>query len=256
MDDMQARGISGPIIDWYGPNSTLEESTSELVKSDLEGRCSGGSCGMQLALMEDQGAITQTCPMNGGGTDQSTCITGVLERDLDYMNANYFPSPAYLRVDASTMSLSSQGYPVVFFFICEECFTNPVPNWTNIFQVLQQHVASYASGDPYVWFIFRNAGAFSHVVSDGGFAWENHYGSNDPYGLVYLDNFYDSSLSYPNSETWGAAWKGFDNTLAPWKPTTSVTGQQCGNTWLQTFGAMTNHNDYGPSNLERLRRGN
>jgi len=248
MDDMQARGISGPIIDWYGPNSTLEESTSELVKHDLEGRCSGGSCGMQLALMEDQGSITRACLLNGGGTDQSTCITNVLERDLDYMNANYFPSSAYLRVDASTMSLSPQGYPVVFFFICEECFTNPAPNWTNIFQALRQHVASYASGDPHVWFIFRNAGAFSHVVSDGGFAWENHYGSNDPYGLVYLGDFYDSSLSYPTLQAWGAAWKGFDNTLAPWKPTASVTGQQCGNTWLQTFGAMTNNNDYGPSN--------
>jgi hypothetical protein len=63
--------------------------------------------------------------------------------------------------------------------------------------------------------------------------------------LVYLDSFYDTSLKYPTLQPWGAAWKGFDNTNAPWNPAISITGQQCGSTWLQTFAEMTHNNDYG-----------
>lgn len=247
MDDMQARGIGGPIIDWYGPTKAIEEGTTQKVKADLESRCSGGTCPMQFAITEDQGSISKSCPQNGGGTDQTSCITKALENDLDYMNATYFPSPAYLRVDASTMRPQAGARPAVFFFICESCFTNPSPNWTTIFQQLRQHVMSYTTGDPLIWFIFRNAGAFTHVESDGGFAWVNHYGSNDTYGLAYLDNFYDTSLRYPTQQTWGAAWKGFDNTNAPWKPSVSITPQQCGNTWVQTFAEMTRNNDYSAS---------
>ncbi len=247
MDDMQARGIRGPVIDWYGPNSSIEEGTSELVKSDLEGRCGGGTCNMQFALSEDQGSLARTCSYNGGGVDQTSCIVNAIEGDLDFMNANYFPSPAYLRVDGTTMTPSAQGRPVVFFFICEECFTNPSPNWTTVFRSLRQHVNAYTVGAPMIWFIFRNSGAFTHVESDGGFAWVNHYGSNDPYGLVYLDNYYDTARKFPRMQPWGGVWKGFDNTLAAWMPAVSITGQQCGNTWLKTFSEMTHNNDYGPS---------
>jgi IPT/TIG domain len=247
MDDMQRRGIRGPIIDWYGPNASIEEGTTQKVKADLEARCSGGTCPMQFAITEDQGSIGKSCPQNGGGTDQTSCISKALQNDLDYMNTNYFPSPAYLRVDATTMRPQAGARPAVFFFICESCYTNPSPNWTLIFQQLRQHVMSYTTGDPLIWFIFRNSGAFTHVESDGGFAWVNHYGSNDPYGLVYLDNFYDTSLKYSKLQPWGSAWKGFDNTNAPWKPAVSITPQQCGNTWVQTFAEMTHNNDYSAS---------
>jgi len=248
MSDMQARGFEGPIIDWYGPSKQIENGTTLLVKSELEGRCAGTSCPMSFAINEDQGSITRSCALNGGGTDQTNCILGVLDNDLDYMNATFFPSPAYLRVDATNMSVSQGGRPVVFFFICESCFTNPSPNWSFIWNQLRAHVLSYTSGNPLMWFIFRNSVGFTHTQSDGAFAWINHYGSNDPYGLVYLDNFYDVSLNYRTLQPWGASWKGFDNTSAPWKPAVSITPQQCGNTWLQTFAEMTHNNDYGITN--------
>ena len=248
MSDMQARGFQGPIIDWYGPNATIENQTTQLVKSDLEGRCAGTSCPLSFALNEDQGSVTRSCPLNGGGTDQSNCILGVLESDLDYANANYFPSPAYLRIDGTSMKPSSTGRPILFFFFCETCFTNPSPNWSNVWNQLRAHVLSYSSGSPLMWFIFRNSVGFTHTQADGAYGWINHYGSNDPYGLVYLDNFYDTSLQYRTLQPWGAAWKGFDNSLAPWQPAVSLTPQQCGNTWVQTFSEMTHNNDYGPAN--------
>lgn len=248
MSDMQARGFQGTIIDWYGPNAHIENGTTLLVKTDLESRCAGTSCPMSFAINEDQGSITRSCPLNGGGTDQTNCILGALDSDLDYMNANFFSSPAYLRVDATNMSVSQAGRPAVFFFICEACFTNPSPNWSYIWNQLRAHVMSYTTGTPLMWFIFRNSVGFTHTQSDGAFAWINHYGSNDPYGLVYLDNFYDVSLKYKTLQPWGASWKGFDNTNAPWKPAVSITPQQCGNTWVQTFAEMTHNTDYGIAN--------
>jgi hypothetical protein len=195
--------------------------------------------------MEDQGAWTGSCPFNGNGQDQTACITQHLESDLDYMNANYFSSPAYLKVDSASMAPSATGRPVVLFFICEGCFTNPSPNWSLIWNSLRAHVQSYTTGSPLLWFIFRNAVGFTHTQTDGAFAWVNHYGSNDPYGYVYLDDFYATSLKYPNLETWGAAWKGFDNSNAPWNPSRSVTPQQCGQTWLHTLSEETHNGNYG-----------
>jgi hypothetical protein len=245
MSDIAARGFQGPIIDWYGPSKTIEDQSTLAVKNELESRCVGTACPLSFALTEDQGSFNKQCPSNGNGTDQTNCIIAKVETDLDYANSTYFQSPAYLRVDTSTMTLSPSGNPVLFFFVCESCFTNPTPDWTTIFNTLKTYAASYPNGP--VRFIFRNSGAFTHPATDGGFAWVNHYGSNDPYGLVYLDNFYNVSLTQPAEETWGASWKGFDNTLAQWHPTVSITPQQCGKTWVQTLAEMTHNNDYSIS---------
>lgn len=245
MTDIAARGFQGPIIDWYGPNRSIEDQSTLAVKSELESRCIGTACPLSFAIMEDQGAFSKVCPVNGGGTDQTNCILSKVESDLDYANTTYLQSPAYLRVDSGTMTLSPSGGPVVFFFVCETCFTNPAPNWTLIWNTLKTYVSGYPTAP--IYFMFRNAGAFTHVASDGGFAWINHYGSNDPYGLLYLDNFYDTSLTVTTDETWGASWKGFDNTNAAWQPTVSITPQQCGNTWVQTLAEMTHNNDYSIS---------
>jgi len=167
---------------------------------------------------------------------------------LDYMNANYFGAPSYLKVDPITKQPSSTGRPVIFYFFCEECFVNPVPNWGQIWGNVRAHVQPYANGNGL--FIFRNAPGFTHTESDGAFAWVNRYGTDttDPYGLVYLDNFYDTSITGTNRNllTWGGAWKGYDETNAAWKPTPPrIYGQQCGKTWIQTFNQVTNNSDYG-----------
>jgi hypothetical protein len=245
MDDMAARGIQGPIIDWYGPNGKIEDQTTVAIKNDLEGRCVGTACPLSFAVAEDQGAFNKNCPSNGGGTDQTNCIIAKVESDLDYANSTYFQSPSYLRVDSSTMTLSPSGSPVLFFFVCEECFTNPSPNWTTIWNTLKTYTSGYPNGP--VRFVFRNSGGFTYPSTDGAFGWVNHYGSNDPYGLLYLDNFYDTSLKYPTEETWGSSWKGFDNTNAAWHPAGSITSQQCGNTWVQTLAEMKHNSDYTAS---------
>ncbi|MCU1284984.1 MAG: hypothetical protein JWO13_1334 [Acidobacteriales bacterium] len=252
IDDMKSRGFDGLVIDSYGANLNFYDSVTQKVRDDLNARCSGTACPLTFALMEDDGSFKWTqCPRDGGGVDQTACITTAIENDLDDMNAKYFTAPAYLKVDKVTKQPSADGRPVVFYFFCEECFVNPVPNWGQIWGNVRAHVQPYAHGNGL--FIFRNAPGFTHTESDGAFAWVNRYGtdSSDPYGLAYLDNFYDTSVTGSNSSllTWGAAWKGFDETNAAWKPTPPrVYGQQCGNTWIQTFNQITNNANYGTSN--------
>ena len=247
LNDMVQRGFNGLVVDYYGTNQTIApgfDATSQKIRDNLTGRCSGQSCPLYFALMEDDGAFKfNTCPYNGNGTDETQCIISAVEGDLDYMNTTYFGSSAYLRVDDTTHLISPNGRPVVLFFICEECFTNPAPNWTTIWTQIRAHTNGYGSAAPFLYLIFRNAGGFTHTQTNGGFAWVNWFGgiADDPYGLLYLDNFYqtaESSLdSNPQLTTFGGGWKGYDETNAPFNTNNPprVSLQQCGNTWLQTF---------------------
>ncbi|HEY0565182.1 MAG TPA: hypothetical protein VGC88_06335 [Terriglobales bacterium] len=235
--DMQRRGFDGVVVDWYGAQSVPLDQTTHLIGDQLAAQCAGNACPFRYAIMYDQGALQwAACPKDGGGVDQTQCIANAVSSDFDYMDANFFTSQAYVRVGST---------PVVMFFVCEECFTNPAPNWTSVWDQVRQHVAAY-SDTPSIYFIYRNAGGFTHADSDGAFAWVNHYGTNDPFGLTYLDNFYDTAVAHPGLVTVGAGWKGFDNSFASWVTgTPSITSQQCGQTWLQTFQQATHKSDFG-----------
>jgi hypothetical protein len=52
--------------------------------------------------------------------------------------------------------------------------------------------------------------------------------------LSYLSSFYAAGLAFPQFETVGASYKGFNDSLAPWN-SGRVMSQQCGGTWLKTF---------------------
>ncbi len=258
--DMIRRSLGGVIIDWYGPSLGFPyDQVAQKFRDNLNGRCSGPqSCPLLLTLMEDQGSFEWSggpngtgCPQNGGGVDQTTCILNKLESDMSYMNQNYFNTNSYLRVDnnpgsSTYMQATPTGKPTVLFFICEECWTNPTPNWTAIWNNLRTYTNSFGTGTGIaMFFIFRNAPAFSHLQTNGGFAWVNWYGT-DPYGLNYLANFYSTATTAVNQNptllTFGGGWKGFDETNAPWvSGTPRIMGQQCGNTWLQTIEKANNY---------------
>jgi hypothetical protein len=57
------------------------------------------------------------------------------------------------------------------------------------------------------------------------------------YGMNYLTSFYDAGLSHPDEQTVGATYKGFNDTLASWG-SNRIMGQQCGQTWLETFSEL------------------
>src|SRR5262245_2378942 len=82
MDDIKSRGFDGLVIDSYGRNLNFYDSVTMKVRDDLDARCSGSDCPMAFALMEDDGAFKWTqCLINGGGIDQTACITQAINND-------------------------------------------------------------------------------------------------------------------------------------------------------------------------------
>jgi len=198
--DMISRGIDGVIIDWYGQGNAEDQAT-QLVMAEAEKHP-----GFTFAIMIDQGAIEwYSC---SGCTAQQALIS-----DLQYMEQTYFPSPAYMTL---------QGKPVVTNFNIDLSYSI---DWNAVNAAL--------SNKPV--FLFQNNSGFTHVLSDGSYSWVMP--TTTDYGMSYLTSFYDAGMPLAADETVGAAYKGFNDTLAGWG-SNRIMGQQCGQTWMQTFSKI------------------
>jgi hypothetical protein len=198
--DMISRGIDGVIIDWYGPNNN-EDTAAKLVMAEAESHP-----GFTFAIMIDQGAIEwDSC---SGCSPQQALVS-----DLQYIEQTYFPSPAYL---------TQQGSPVVTNFDIDLHYT---VDWN----------AAKAALSTQPVFLFQNYSGFTHVLSDGSYSWVMP--TTTDYGMSYLKGFYNTGIPLTKEQTVGAAYKGFNDSLASWG-LGRVMGQQCGQTWLQTFSEI------------------
>ncbi len=198
--DMISRGIQGVIIDWYGPNNTIDQAT-KLVMAEAETHP-----GFTFAIMIDQGAIEwDSC---SGCSPQQALI-----QQLQYIEQTYFPSPAYM---------TWQGKPVITNFNVDLSYT---VDWNAVTGAL--------SSQPV--FLFQNNSGFRHALSSGSYSWVMPTTSD--YGMDYLTSFYDAGMPLENEQTVGASYKGFNDTLASWG-SNRIMGQQCGQTWLQTFSEI------------------
>jgi hypothetical protein len=200
--DMISRGIDGVVIDWYGPNNSIDQAT-KLVMTEAETHP-----GFTFAIMIDQGAIEwDSC---AGCSPQQALVS-----QLQYLEQTYFPSPAYM---------TQQGKPVVTNFNIDLSYTI---DWTAASDALSTQPV----------FLFQNDSGFSHALSDGSYSWVMP--TTNDYGMSYLTSFYNAGLQLANEQTVGAAYKGFNDSLASWGSGRTM-GQQCGQTWLQTFSEV-NH---------------
>jgi len=198
--DMISRGIDGVIIDWYGPGNSIDQAT-QLVMAEAEKHP-----GFTFAIMVDKGAIQRdSC---SGCTPQQALI-----QQLRYIEQTYIPSPAYMKID---------GLPVITNFNLDLSFSI---DWNAIDAALSTHPK----------FIFQNNSGFTHTLTDGSYSWVMP--TTTDYGMSYLNSFYNASISHPSEETVGATYKGFNDTLASWG-SNRIMGQQCGQTWLQTFAKL------------------
>ncbi len=207
VDDMLSRGVTGAILDWYGPNKWTEESTAKLLKAEAETR--NGQ--FLFALTEDKGAL-KTCAATTGCD-----VTQLLISDLTYAYNNYETSPAYMQVN---------GRPLVFFFDVDQ------------FAINWDLVVASVPGNPL--FIYRNSGGFTKPYSAGSYAWVGFPDSNSDWGKTYLDNFYNTSLSYGALHTFGSGYKGFNDTLASWGKN-RIVPQDCGHTWTSSLAEIGNY---------------
>jgi hypothetical protein len=200
VNDMISRGIDGIIMVWYGPNNSIDRA-AQLVMKEAENHP-----GFTFAIMVDHGAILwDSCP---GCTPQQA-----LTAQMQYLEQTYFPSPAYLRLN---------GQPVVTNFDIDL-----------FYQINWQALSSALSSQP--TFLFQNNSGFAHVLSGGAYSWVMPTAAN--FGLNYLSSFYSTATAYPNLESLGASYKGFNDTFASWS-LNRIMPQQCGQTWLATFGTV------------------
>ena len=208
VNNMLARGISGMIVDWYGPGSH-EDSTALAAKTESESHTGQ----FEFAIMQDAGGL------NGC----SNCTADVVKQ-LNYVAQTYESSSAYMRWN---------GRPVIFFFGVESL---PV-DWDS--------VRANVQGNPVL--VFQNNNGFTRAQSGGAFSWvmPSNASDADPMVLNYLHSFYNASQQHCDELTVGATYKGFDDTIASWSGNRHID-QQCGQTWLQSFAALNQH--YNSSN--------
>ena len=198
--DMISRGIDGVIIDWYGPNNSIDQAT-KLVMTEAESHP-----GFTFAIMIDQGAIKwDSC---SGCSPQQALVN-----QLQYVEQTYFPSPAYMTL---------AGKPVVTNFNIDLAYSI---NWDDVNASLSTQPA----------FLFQNNDGFTHILSEGSYSWVMPTTSD--YGIGYLRSFYDTGMPLQSEQVVGATYKGFNDTLASWG-SNRIMGQQCGQTWLQTFSEI------------------
>ncbi|MFB3916824.1 MAG: hypothetical protein ACE14M_08845 [Terriglobales bacterium] len=203
VDDHLSRGLTGTIVDWYGPGQSWTDTGTMLLKQYAE--TLPGSP-FKFAIMEDKGALLGCA--NTPGCD----VTQQLLSDLAYIYNKYFGSPAYMRIG---------GRPVVFEFGLER------------FNINWDYVKANAPGNPL--FIFQNTSGFTHAATGGAFSWVMINTSNpNDWEQSYLDNFYSTALSYPTQHAFGTAYKGFNDTLASWS-LNRIMNQNCGQTWLNSW---------------------
>jgi hypothetical protein len=195
--DMISRGVDGVIIDWYG-DKDYTDYTAKLVMAEAEQHP-----GFTFAIMVDKGAISLSgC---SGCSPQTSLI-----QQVQYVEQTYVPSPAYMRVN---------GRPVITNFDIDLHYSI---DWNAV------QKATSTNPD----FIFQHASGFTHNQSAGSYAWV--IVNVTDFGMSYLGQFYQAGAGNPRAYAIGGAYKGFNDTLASWGQN-RIVGQQCGQTWLQTF---------------------
>lgn len=201
VEDMISRGIQGAIAAWYGPGSFVDSST-QLLRDEAEAHAGQ----FQFAIMEDSGALGAAAKAHGCD------VTDQLISDLTYVASQYESSPAYMKMN---------GRPVVFFFS------------VNTYYIDWNRVVSSIPGNPLL--IFRGNVGFTQNPSNGAYSWAD-VAINNPFDpeLAAQDAFYTAAQQASGRIAFGAAYKGFNDTLAPWG-TNRIIDQNCGQTWLQSF---------------------
>jgi hypothetical protein len=205
--DMQSRGVTGVVIDWYGPRDKTEPTTLAWLAA------AANYPNFKVIIMIDKGAVDLS-PCSGCNPQQTMIYL------TNYVLQNYANQPSYATLD---------GKAIITQFDLDLHFKL---DWAAI----------QAATSPNVAWIFEHSEGFSHAISGGSWSWVN--ATSTTYGMTYLTKFYDAAMLRPAEQSWGAAYKGFNDTLASWS-LKRVLGQQCGQTWLQTFSKINTYYNSG-----------
>jgi hypothetical protein len=257
---MIAEGFWAVSPDWYGPSTgkAFINNTVIAQANDLKSRT------LKLLIMLDEGAViagtnsVSGCPKSS--SDETTCLTTVIEALLDYVDSNWAENSYYAR--------DSSGANLVTFFLSEGDFSGS--NWTTIMNSVTAHIATYATPMK----LLSENNTFGRVGFSGAYAWPQPQGyangSTDGFtypaiptvtgdcshgtdgcmqyywnqtapppgsNFQYLEDFYTGAHNNTSDVAVGGIWKGFDDANASWG-SNRVIAQQCGQVLLDSFAAI------------------
>jgi len=212
--DLTSRGVDGVVIDWYGQtdftDAAWQVSMPVLAKFPK----------LSFSIMIDAGSFNfNPC----AGCD----INATVLNNLAYMEQKYFPSSQYLKYN---------GHPVVTEFGITAL---PGVDWAKI----------QAAHPEIYWIHLDNAVAtsgFDIPSSAGSFLWIDPPPASSPKSstasMSQPNYFYTRAQTEPSKVAFGAAFSGFNNSLASWNGGTPQTiPQACGATWLSTFSTVNTY---------------
>lgn len=218
----QSLGIDGFIVDWYGPATGLALS-NEQDRAFIDQATQAlfaqvqNPTNFKVALMYDYGALRAV---------PDSQRTERMIADLQYALNTYLTKTTYLTYD---------NRPVLFLFP----YADVAPD------VHLDQVTS-AISPANVSLIYQNPTPDPAILPyvDGFYAWvqpaSTWQADGSDWGSGYLDWFYrtmsDPTLPYSQMLTVGAAWPGFNDSLAPWQSgSPRFIARRDGQTWQGTW---------------------
>ena len=210
-------GISGFVVNWYGPSHAFEDRAYSLLQDVAAGN------DFAVAILYDENSDDP-----GHTTDDAI-------NDLNYAHDHYIAAGASARA-----YLRYNGRPVIFIFPKDghtdwQRVRQAVNTWADPPLLLYKDVDPRLVGD------FDGFYAWVHP-GRGGWAAD---GSN--WGQSYLEHFYSEMTSqYPDKLAVGAAWPGFDDRRASWSRNRLMSAR-CGKTFADSLHLFRRYyNDQRP----------
>lgn len=205
----RSRGLSGFVVDWYAGVSPHIDEGFEVMLDAADNDFSVG-------LVYDYGSLR----WGVDNPEDSEAVTLQMVTDLEEAHARYMTHPSYLTED---------GRPVVFLWVYDDI----TPDLAKVREALE------ALDPPPMLFDLHPDEASAPSV-DGFFAWADLDGE---FGEDYLSWFYDTQDAlYPDHRAIGAAWPGFDDSLASWGEG-RYQDPRCGATLYDTLELAADHMD-------------
>jgi hypothetical protein len=210
-------GIDGFVVNWYGPRHEYEDKAYMLLQQAAaqSGGQSAGTSAFKTAILYDE-------DVNDAGTATEKVIV-----DLQYAYDRYISPHA---LGSRSAYLRYNGRPVIFIFP-----KGGDTDWNRIRQL-----ANSWEDPPLLIYKDPGPGGTSPSAKyagdfDGYYAWVTPGGrgwarDGSNWGQDYLDDFYRRMSAQPNKLAVGAAWPGFNDTLAAWSRNRHMSAR-CGRTF-------------------------
>ena len=246
--DLIYPGFTGQVyvnwVPWWGTNNHVNIGYSEANAAQLDAQVvdmmSRGIDGLvvdwwhagqleinselMLTASENHAPFTYALMYDAAQLSGLTDPTQRFINDLNFATQRYYGSPAYMRIN---------GQPVMLTFGIE---MYPI-DWTR--------VKAGVTGNPL--FIFRNANGYAQPMSAGAFAWGASSADNS-----YLNFYYSKALlASPTMVTWGAAAKGFNDSIAAWGQN-RFADQLCGQHWISQLADAATYYLATPTRLNGM----